>query len=1276
MLELARKSSYLLTGIAVLFALALTFGRITLLFPESVETFLNQKLAASDVKIQGMDSGWRVTNPIFHIKHLEFPQGVAHEIDIELAMIESLFRQQLVARRLVVKNVDLTLAPAAREQEFDFFQLIEQVQTNFEWVQHTDELIVAGTIALHNQRGTQVWQANVRAVNQGGTHLYRADLSSPNTPQTGDLTFRADAVDTLFDIRQGDYQMTLHTSALPLDLSQFTGSTGLPQLNLTSSAAWERRSGLVSGRAQVELGEQDEAQLYANLGIVFRKTNDQPMRFRVESPTLRTSDYEAVLSDWFVAFDTDRLFGTTQNLHLQELTPAAITLLRDDESTVAWLTQVGVRTTLNRLEFFFDASGLHWFADMKDTFMNSHNQQPEIQVSKNEAYGNLNQFAFELKNATSRLLLEAHFNHRWHFADASGLVVLDARGSNFGLLMHELKLTTNPRETDSDFEAQLHVPSLTRLHSSQTRLNDLIREPVIAELQGGMYHIFGGDPNYRIALAIASEASLLPAHQMLEFVPKQLVEDIAKWRDEYVEDASFYDTNVLYMTYRDLSVTTNQRDVHVHGGFTDGSVTYKPDWPILSGVSGTWHADNNGLTVRANRATINDAEVNHGVALFPWDASESFEVSFATIANTQQLLDFVQASEIKDWLPAIHSSWQGDGLISMDVRLKFPYTEVEDSDEQSSEIAGEHQIDFKFDDVSLNMLDISLEWRELSGQVTWHSPYNVEGTFDGGLLFDQPAIGEIRTSIVDDHDHDYDHLDIAFHVDTSMSVKHASIVADIAEYHIGHGVARADATMRFFPGTNEPATLFVTTDLVGVELDLPAPLAKPADESIESTLHLTFHDERIDLNLQSRELNSWLRFTGDPATIQSGAVAIGQATPVPNRIPDQLNVTGLINEWEFEFSDTETLEVPVALNNFRINRLRALEQDFNNVIVNGTYDAETHNVAIESDIFSGAITKQLGDSHTRIDAKSLQWFIEAGEDDVDPLDVGMIDDLIPAEVHIEELWLEFEDEPIHSWGSWNFKLTPDAQGVEIADLSASMFGLNIEAAEPMRWNQKTNESTFKGTLSGNDTAAFFKAWDIDSNVESQEFDVNADIQWGGSPLALEIENVNGAIQANARDGRFINVDQGGDVLRLVSLMNFSKILNRLTLDFKDVTQSGLHYDEAAVDLAINDGVISFVDPLRIEGPSVRLSLDGLVDMRADKLDATMSVRIPLHKGLQTYAAYLAATNPPATVGLLLGTLLISEPIKELLTANYNITGSLDSTEITRVGFSASQTAAN
>ena len=68
--------------------------------------------------------------------------------------------------------------------------------------------------------------------------------------------------------------------------------------------------------------------------------------------------------------------------------------------------------------------------------------------------------------------------------------------------------------------------------------------------------------------------------------------------------------------------------------------------------------------------------------------------------------------------------------------------------------------------------------------------------------------------------------------------------------------------------------------------------------------------------------------------------------------------------------------------------------------------------------------------------------------------------------------------------------------------------------------------------------------------------MNADLNWKGSPAAVDLTLLVGTAAFEAENGRFLEVTQGADAMKLFSLVNFSTIAKRLNFDFSDVVGEG------------------------------------------------------------------------------------------------------------------------
>ena len=1268
MADIFRKSCYLATTLVLLYALLISTGRVLTAFPDQFQALINETLEPHGIHVEGVRASWRRSNPVIEAARVELPFGTLENSLLEVAVIESLIRFQFVANRLSIEDLQLEIELQDQEVDLNIANLISQVEAGFEWVRHTDEINVTGTIDVSRHDVRQSWSTRLQAVNRGGIHRYRAGLQQQSQKPTVEIQFVAEAVDTLLNLRTGDFQMKLLVSNFPLDFPFLTGRPNLPEFTVSGTSELEILQNLTQGHATISATKNLDMASELRIQSAMRGTSGEALRYEISSASINSANSTAQLPAIRLAVDENSITGALAPTQLREMLVAVVDFVNTSSESVAWVRELDLNAMLSDGEFVVDSSGIHWSANLRSLTGNRFGNVPAGFISRTSLHGNLNQLLYEVNNANSSLFFGSYFEKAWNFATVSGTGLVHFQDNELRMNFDDLMLNLDSSETPINLNENIDLHALFSRADGQTEFNELIQEPVNAHLRGAMRHKFGGDPNYNVALLIESKSSLIPSTQVMDFVPTALVSNLTKWEAEYVDEASFYGTTVAYLTYRDDVVSELTRELLLEGSFTNAKVTYDPAWPAIENLDGVWHATADQVEIHAESATTQNTELTTATATFPLQASESFNVQFEATANTNEVLKFVHASELQNWLPTIEQSWHGSGLVAINGNLNFPLQRAE-TEHHSDEFIGNHQVDFRLDDVSLVMPNLAMEVNEINGTAQWRSPYHVETQLDSGKFFDRPMVGSIETTIRDST------TAIEFRVSSEISFDNAAGIAGLDLGDMGSGETDFHANLVIFPDAERAEELFVATDLIGLDFDLMTPFRPELSVPYPIAFQLALGFETNQLTIQSHDVNGWLTLMDGSSEVMEGAIALGQPTTLPSRIPNKVHVSGSIESWTYDPADDALLDTEVVFTNLEVERLTGFNTQFSDVRINGTYDSEKFDLAVSSNEFSGTLVSEGDGFYTEIDASRLLWSLNEDSSE-NQLDSATLQSINPIKFSIDELLLKSEDEPAENWGEWAFTVIPRNHGLEIADLSAQTRGLEISALQALQWNYDTNETYFNGRIHGEDLGNILQAWDFDASAESESFDIEADIKWVGSPFDIDIERTSGRIQLKSERGRFINVDQGGDVLRLVSLLNFSKILNRLTLDFKDVTQAGLHFDEAAVEIQLEDGLMMFTEPLVINGPSARLNLSGTVDTRTGELDSDLQVRIPLHKGLQTAATTLAAMNPPATVSLLLGTWLISEPIKALLTANYDITGNLDNPIITRVNVASSQVNTN
>ena len=137
------------------------------------------------------------------------------------------------------------------------------------------------------------------------------------------------------------------------------------------------------------------------------------------------------------------------------------------------------------------------------------------------------------------------------------------------------------------------------------------------------------------------------------------------------------------------------------------------------------------------------------------------------------------------------------------------------------------------------------------------------------------------------------------------------------------------------------------------------------------------------------------------------------------------------------------------------------------------------------------------------------------------------------------------------------------------------------------------------------------------------------------------------------------------------MLSLQALPRRITLDFRDVFSEGFAFDEAKGDVAIVNGVLR-TDAFKINGTSARIDIKGDADIARETQALDVHVQPSLATGVSAgAAALLIAANPVIAAVVGAGTLLaqkaLKDPIEQMFSYEYRVTGSWSDPVVARVG---------
>ena len=164
--------------------------------------------------------------------------------------------------------------------------------------------------------------------------------------------------------------------------------------------------------------------------------------------------------------------------------------------------------------------------------------------------------------------------------------------------------------------------------------------------------------------------------------------------------------------------------------------------------------------------------------------------------------------------------------------------------------------------------------------------------------------------------------------------------------------------------------------------------------------------------------------------------------------------------------------------------------------------------------------------------------------------------------------------------------------------------------------------------------------------------MQGDLTWNGLPFALDIPSLTGQIQLDLAAGQFLKVDPGA--AKLLGVLSLQSLPRRLTLDFRDVFSEGFAFDGITANATIAKGVAN-TSNFKMRSVNATVLMDGAVDIAAETQSLHVVVLPEINVGAAS-VVYALAVNPVIGLGSFLAQLFLREPLMRAFTFEYGITG--------------------
>jgi uncharacterized protein YhdP len=178
------------------------------------------------------------------------------------------------------------------------------------------------------------------------------------------------------------------------------------------------------------------------------------------------------------------------------------------------------------------------------------------------------------------------------------------------------------------------------------------------------------------------------------------------------------------------------------------------------------------------------------------------------------------------------------------------------------------------------------------------------------------------------------------------------------------------------------------------------------------------------------------------------------------------------------------------------------------------------------------------------------------------------------------------------------------------------------------------------------------------------------LAWPGYPYDFALATLAGSFKVEAHGGQFAKIEPGaGKLLALISLQSLPR---RALLDFRDVFSEGFAFERIHGNVKVARGVL-LTDDFEISGPSAFVGIAGEVSLPQETQTLTLRVVPEVSEGVALAATILG--TPVLGLSTLVVSKLLKNPLGKVVAYEYQVTGSWDNPQVTRVSAPAPQAAA-
>lgn len=741
-------------------------------------------------------------------------------------------------------------------------------------------------------------------------------------------------------------------------------------------------------------------------------------------------------------------------------------------------------------------------------------------------------------------------------------------------------------------------------------------------------------------------------------------------------------------------------------------------WPAFEGVEADIVFDHARMTVAARSARVFGVKLADIKADLPAlaDPRHVLRVTGSGSGPLQDIVRFVNASPIARWTRHFTETTRASGNATFDLALDLPLSHMRDTKVDGAVRLTDNDVAFNAALPAVTRVNGKVGFSE-SGVTIAGLTSHVLG---GPLKVDATTRSNGTIEIVGDGTLDVKTLR-AKQVDAPAAAAQPAIATPTLLQRVAQrleGSARYKVALNLrsrravaadpapaaaaSAGANAKPDVVIESNLAGLAIDLPAPLAKTAAESwplrvevarrIGAAGPVTVVDaEHIRATLgkinaiveRRRNAQGELAVTraaygvNEPAQFSAGGSYANVSVPVLDLDAWQAVVKQIAGETPAAPPIIDPSARPAVIHAaasllpdtfaLRASELKVADRSFANVVLAASRVGDGWQANIDADQVSGWATwrevgaarpasgTSFGAAQNRLTARLARLSIPQSE-----AMPGRLDKLLDAS--------QQKDIPALDVIADNFEL----RGKKLGRLEVQASNSSVDGRREWKLDKlglTMPEATFSATgswgragnaqrtrlafsVDASNVGRLMDRFGLRNTVKDGTAQLGGDVGWRGSPFGIDFQSMDGKLHLEADKGQFLKADPG--IAKLLGVLSLQSLPRRLTLDFRDLFADGFAFDSIRADAVIAKGIAS-TDDFKMRGVQATVLLSGSADLEHETQHLHVLVLPEFNAGAAALG-YAVLANPAIGLATFIAQYLLKDPLSRALSFEYNVTG--------------------